>query len=137
MWYSTMLVCIWDRLWYIYIHAYITNYLVYMQVNHFPGTFQIGRKDRLWRNLFRLQARVGKKHCDFVPQTYVVPQDLLLLKRDWEEGSKQKWILKPVRNYLSIECDNLYISAFTLAGLLVKKYQDYLFVHIFESAFIT
>ena len=31
------------------------------QVNHFPGTFQIGRKDRLWRNLSKMQARVGKK----------------------------------------------------------------------------
>ena len=31
------------------------------QVNHFPGTFQIGRKDRLWKNLSRLQLKVGKK----------------------------------------------------------------------------
>lgn len=65
-------------------------------MNHFPGTFQIGRKDRLWRNLNRLQAHVGKKQCNFVPQTYVLPNDLPLLKKDWEEGSKQKWILKPV-----------------------------------------
>ena len=35
--------------------------LPWPQVNHFPGTFQIGRKDRLWRNLSKMQARVGKK----------------------------------------------------------------------------
>jgi tubulin polyglutamylase TTLL4 len=67
-----------------------------LQVNHFPGTFQIGRKDRLWRNMNRLQARIGKKNCNFVPQTYVLPPDLPLLKKIWEEGGKQKWILKPV-----------------------------------------
>ena len=67
-----------------------------MQVNHFPGSFQIGRKDRLWRNISRLQSRVGRKCCNFVPHTYVLPHDLMLLQRAWEEGSKQKWILKPV-----------------------------------------
>ena len=33
----------------------------HQKVNHFPGSFEIGRKDRLWRNLARLQGRVGKK----------------------------------------------------------------------------
>ena len=32
----------------------------HQKVNHFPGSFEIGRKDRLWRNLNRLQSRVGK-----------------------------------------------------------------------------
>ena len=39
------------------------------QVNHFPGTFQIGRKDRLWKNLSRMQLRVGKKVCIFSDAT--------------------------------------------------------------------
>lgn len=85
---------------------------IFLQINHFPGTFQIGRKDRLWRNLYRLQARVGKKNCDFVPHTYVLPPDLPLLKRVWEEGGKQKWILKPVSVFqyvcaCSVLCDCL------------------------------
>lgn len=68
----------------------------YQKVNHFPGSFQIGRKDRLWRNLSRLQALYGKKEFGFFPQTYVLPIDLKLLKRAWEEGaSKHKWIIKP------------------------------------------
>lgn len=33
----------------------------YQKINHFPGTFQIGRKDRLWKNLFRLMTKFGKK----------------------------------------------------------------------------
>ncbi|XP_071479544.1 tubulin monoglutamylase TTLL4-like [Diadema antillarum] len=68
----------------------------YQKVNHVPGSFQIGRKDRLWRNLYRMQLHHGKKEYSFFPQTFVLPFDLKLLKRAWEDGnSKQKWILKP------------------------------------------
>ncbi|XP_046371170.2 tubulin monoglutamylase TTLL4-like [Haliotis rufescens] len=68
----------------------------YQKLNHFPGSFQIGRKDRLWRNLSKMQVHFGKREFGFFPQTYVLPQDLKLLKRAWEDGgSKQKWIIKP------------------------------------------
>ncbi|KAJ7318897.1 Tubulin polyglutamylase ttll4 [Desmophyllum pertusum] len=68
----------------------------YQKVNHFPGTFQIGRKDRLWRNLSRMMVHHGKKEYGFVPQTYILPYDFKLLKRAWDDGSsRQKWILKP------------------------------------------
>ncbi|XP_041365968.1 tubulin polyglutamylase TTLL4-like isoform X2 [Gigantopelta aegis] len=68
----------------------------YQKLNHFPGSFQIGRKDRLWRNLCKMQLHFGKKEFGFFPQTYVLPFDLKLLKRAWEEGGcKQKWIIKP------------------------------------------
>ena len=33
----------------------------------------------------------------FIPQTFVLPQDVRNFKRVWEEGgNRQKWILKPV-----------------------------------------
>ena len=67
------------------------------QVNHFPGTFQIGRKDRLWRNLSKMQVHFGKKEFSFFPQTFVLPVDMKQFKRVWEDGgNKQKWIIKPV-----------------------------------------
>lgn len=67
------------------------------QLNHFPGTFQIGRKDRLWRNLSKMQARYGKQEFSFFPRTFVLPQDIKLLRKAWEDGSpRQKWIIKPV-----------------------------------------
>ena len=31
------------------------------QVNHFPGTFHIGRKDKLWKNFSSFQAVYGDK----------------------------------------------------------------------------
>ncbi|XP_033108260.1 tubulin polyglutamylase TTLL4-like [Anneissia japonica] len=68
----------------------------YQKMNHIPGSFQIGRKDRLWRNLSRMQVHFGKKDFNFFPQTYVLPSDMKLLKRAWEDGgTKQKWIMKP------------------------------------------
>ncbi|NXL42918.1 TTLL4 polyglutamylase, partial [Podilymbus podiceps] len=68
----------------------------HQKLNHFPGSFQIGRKDRLWRNLLKMQARCGKREFNFFPQSFILPQDIKLLRKAWEEGaSRQKWIVKP------------------------------------------
>ncbi|ELU15475.1 hypothetical protein CAPTEDRAFT_121093, partial [Capitella teleta] len=68
----------------------------YQKVNHFPGSFQIGRKDRLWRNLSHMQVLHGRKDFNFIPQTFCLPCDLKQLKRVWEDGgNKLKWIIKP------------------------------------------
>ncbi|NXG22453.1 TTLL4 polyglutamylase, partial [Grallaria varia] len=68
----------------------------HQKLNHFPGSFQIGRKDHLWRNLLKMQARCGKKEFNFFPQSFILPQDIKLLRKAWEEGaSRQKWIVKP------------------------------------------
>lgn len=67
----------------------------HQKLNHFPGSFQIGRKDRLWRNLSRMQSRFGKKEFSFFPQSFILPQDAKLLHKAWESSSRQKWIVKP------------------------------------------
>lgn len=70
----------------------------YQKVNHFPGSFQIGRKDRLWRNLSHMQAVHSRREFDFVPQTFVLPADFLLFKRVFDEitdTKESKWIIKP------------------------------------------
>ncbi|XP_013375255.1 PREDICTED: tubulin polyglutamylase TTLL4 isoform X4 [Chinchilla lanigera] len=67
----------------------------HQKLNHFPGSFQIGRKDRLWRNLSRMQSRFGKKEFSFFPQSFILPQDAKLLRKAWESSRRQKWIVKP------------------------------------------
>nr|XP_023397202.1 tubulin polyglutamylase TTLL4 isoform X3 [Loxodonta africana] len=67
----------------------------HQKLNHFPGSFQIGRKDRLWRNLSRMQSHFGKKEFSFFPQSFILPQDAKLLRKAWENSSRQKWIVKP------------------------------------------
>uniref|UniRef100_A0A2A4K4M1 Tubulin polyglutamylase TTLL4-like n=1 Tax=Heliothis virescens TaxID=7102 RepID=A0A2A4K4M1_HELVI len=67
------------------------------KMNHFPGTFQIGRKDRLWRNLQKLVSKYGINEFGIMPKTYVLPHDLKLLKHDWEKyaANNERWIIKP------------------------------------------
>ncbi|XP_025190868.1 tubulin polyglutamylase TTLL4-like [Melanaphis sacchari] len=65
------------------------------KLNHFPGTFQIGRKDRLWKNLQRLMSKYGKEHFGFIPTSYILPQETRLLRQVWEKNDEDKWIIKP------------------------------------------
>ncbi|GBP42687.1 Tubulin polyglutamylase TTLL4 [Eumeta japonica] len=67
------------------------------KMNHFPGSFQIGRKDRLWRNLQKLSSKHGHKEFGIMPKTYVLPLDMKHLKHDWEKhvANNEKWIIKP------------------------------------------
>lgn len=69
----------------------------YQKFNHIPGSFQIGRKDRVWRNLQLQMTRHGKKEFGFMPKTYIIPQDLKLLRQQWQRYSQRnvKWIIKP------------------------------------------
>ncbi|XP_076042393.1 tubulin polyglutamylase ttll-4-like isoform X2 [Oratosquilla oratoria] len=68
----------------------------FQKLNHFPATFQIGRKDKLWKNFARLQAKFGKEEFGFIPKTFVLPSDLRALKAAFDkEGVKKKWIIKP------------------------------------------
>lgn len=44
-----------------------------------------------------MQVRFGKQEFSFFPRTFVLPQDIKLLRKAWEDGgSRQKWIVKPV-----------------------------------------
>ncbi|CAI6358011.1 unnamed protein product [Macrosiphum euphorbiae] len=65
------------------------------KLNHFPGTFQIGRKDRLWKNLQRLMLKYGKEHFGFMPTSYILPQEARILRQVWEKNDEDKWIIKP------------------------------------------
>ncbi|XP_065085809.1 tubulin monoglutamylase TTLL4 isoform X2 [Ochlerotatus camptorhynchus] len=69
----------------------------YQKFNHLPGSFQIGRKDRVWRNLQTQMNRHGKKEFGFMPRTYIIPQDLKILRQMWPRYSQRnsKWIIKP------------------------------------------
>lgn len=68
----------------------------FQKINHFPGTFQIGRKDKLWKNFVRLQIKFGKEEFGFIPKTFVLPGDMKAFKAAFEkEGVKKKWIVKP------------------------------------------
>uniref|UniRef100_A0A3B5AL55 Tubulin tyrosine ligase like 4 n=1 Tax=Stegastes partitus TaxID=144197 RepID=A0A3B5AL55_9TELE len=97
----------------------------HQKLNHFPGTFQIGRKDRLWRNLSKMQVRFGKQEFSFFPRTFILPQDIKLLRKAWEDsGSKQKWIIKPPASArgIGIQVIHKWSQMPRKRPLLVQKY---------------
>eukprot|EP01012_Entosiphon_sulcatum_P031787 TRINITY_DN40498_c0_g1_i1.p1 TRINITY_DN40498_c0_g1~~TRINITY_DN40498_c0_g1_i1.p1 ORF type:complete len:801 (-),score=75.10 TRINITY_DN40498_c0_g1_i1:22-2397(-) len=69
----------------------------FQRVNHFPGTWGIGRKDLLARNLYRMRRKFGEEAYCFFPPTYVLPEDSKALAADWGSfGRKPTVIVKPV-----------------------------------------
>ena len=72
----------------------------YQKVNHFPGTWGVGRKDRLAYNIRRMQRYFGSDDFDIVPKSFLIPQDEADLRRDAEQnpGTPEKpliYIVKP------------------------------------------
>lgn len=67
----------------------------FQKVNHYPGSFHLGRKDRLWQNYSRMLSRHGQDAFNFFPETYVLPADLKLLKETWDKDADKCWIVKP------------------------------------------
>eukprot|EP00906_Rhabdomonas_costata_P003068 RCo004735 len=51
----------------------------FQRINHFPGTWNIGRKDHLFRRLQKMRRQHGSEHFKFVPQTFFLPSDYQLL----------------------------------------------------------
>ncbi|XP_059823612.1 tubulin polyglutamylase TTLL4 isoform X4 [Hypanus sabinus] len=99
----------------------------HQKLNHFPGSFQIGRKDRLWRNLLKMQVRFGKREFNFFPQSFILPHDIKLLKSVWAEGStKQKWIIKPPASArgIGIQVIHKWNQIPKKRPLLVQKYSS-------------
>ena len=66
----------------------------YQRVNHFPGTWELGRKDRLWRNLYRMRRRHGSQY-HIMPTSFLLPSDHDELLLDWEHHPENMYILKP------------------------------------------
>mmetsp|Transcript_95598 Transcript_95598/g.213961 ORF Transcript_95598/g.213961 Transcript_95598/m.213961 type:complete len:982 (+) Transcript_95598:195-3140(+) len=66
-------------------------------MNHFPGSWQLGRKDLMWRNIYRLQ-RKAPKQFNITPRSYVLPEDFRSWERDREMHQNAFWIWKPVNS---------------------------------------
>lgn len=43
-------------------------------MNHFPGTWELGRKDKLYRTVNKFRRQKGSPF-DFVPRFFVLPDD--------------------------------------------------------------
>lgn len=64
----------WRGFWGKHLRTIEYKGLTYFQrVNHYPGDFHIGRKDKLWMHLLEMSRRFPE--FDIMPYTYVLPKD--------------------------------------------------------------
>lgn len=66
----------WNILW---THTQGKNYFYerlspYQKVNHFPVTIELTRKDRMALNIRRMQEKYSPQYFNFVPQSFVLPE---------------------------------------------------------------
>ena len=63
--------------------------------NHFPCTFQLGRKDNLYKHIKNFKKLFPKLY-NFIPTTYIIPTDIKEFEFDFRKYKKALWIVKPV-----------------------------------------
>eukprot|EP01063_Lacrimia_lanifica_P012756 TRINITY_DN19456_c0_g1_i1.p1 TRINITY_DN19456_c0_g1~~TRINITY_DN19456_c0_g1_i1.p1 ORF type:complete len:1080 (+),score=296.37 TRINITY_DN19456_c0_g1_i1:54-3293(+) len=66
----------------------------FQKVNHFPGTWHIGRKDMLIRGVLRARRNFGDGF-DIIPQTFLFPHDAPLLAAEMARTPGAVYIVKP------------------------------------------
>lgn len=66
----------------------------YQKINHFPRSHEITRKDLMYKNLAKMQVLHGARAFDFVPKTYIMPQDAGQLEYEMNL-IEATWIVKP------------------------------------------
>ncbi|XP_074641434.1 tubulin polyglutamylase TTLL5-like isoform X2 [Tubulanus polymorphus] len=67
----------------------------YQKVNHFPRSYELTRKDRLYKNIQKMQQTKGFKHFDFIPTSYVLPGEFQEFCAAFLKD-KGPWIVKPI-----------------------------------------
>uniref|UniRef100_A0A0N4ZKC5 Tubulin polyglutamylase TTLL4 n=1 Tax=Parastrongyloides trichosuri TaxID=131310 RepID=A0A0N4ZKC5_PARTI len=67
----------------------------FQTMNHFPGAFHLGRKDRVWIHLKEMMDRQVNDNFYIMPFTYILPKDFEGAKQYLEENVNRKLILKP------------------------------------------
>ena len=69
----------------------------YQKVNHFPGMFQLARKNHLARNLLKMQKEFDKEY-KFFPKTFVLPSEFGEFKNSLTNkapSNRPVYIVKP------------------------------------------
>eukprot|EP00899_Mesostigma_viride_P010233 jgi/Mesvir1/19210/Mv11519-RA.4 len=66
----------------------------FQKVNHFPGTWELGRKDKMYRNVARMKRRHGAAY-EFLPYFFLLPHELKEWAADCERHPDRMYIQKP------------------------------------------
>ncbi|NXA50389.1 TTLL5 polyglutamylase, partial [Nothocercus julius] len=79
-----------------HLKPYLLRSLTDIQkVNHFPRSYELTRKDRLYKNVSRMQQTHGFKTFHILPQTFILPAEYQEFCNTYSKD-KGPWIVKPV-----------------------------------------
>ncbi|XP_054651709.1 tubulin polyglutamylase TTLL5 isoform X2 [Dunckerocampus dactyliophorus] len=106
----------------------------FQKVNHFPRSYELTRKDRLYKNIQRMQEAHGFKNFHIVPQTFVLPSEYQEFCSCYTKD-KGPWIIKPVAssrgrgiylvsnpNQISLD-ENILVSRYINNPLLIDEFK--------------
>uniref|UniRef100_A0A8B9T7G5 Tubulin--tyrosine ligase-like protein 5 n=1 Tax=Anas platyrhynchos TaxID=8839 RepID=A0A8B9T7G5_ANAPL len=115
-----------------HLKPYLLRSLTDIQkVNHFPKSYELTRKDRLYKNVSRMQLAHGFKAFHILPQTFILPAEY----QDFCSKTGAQWIVKPVAssrgrgvylinnpNQIVLE-DNILVSRYISNPLLIDDFK--------------
>ncbi|TRY91785.1 hypothetical protein DNTS_023743 [Danionella cerebrum] len=67
----------------------------FQKVNHFPRSYELTRKDKLYKNIQRMQQSYGFHNFNVVPQAFVLPGEYQEFSSFFSK-ERAAWIIKPV-----------------------------------------
>ncbi|GLC44290.1 Tubulin polyglutamylase ttll5 [Pleodorina starrii] len=73
----------------------------FQRVNHFPGTWELGHKGHLYRNVYSARRRArgpAAEAFDIVPRFYIMPRDYEEFRADCERYPDRMYIQKPTNS---------------------------------------
>ncbi|CAI9567237.1 unnamed protein product [Staurois parvus] len=71
------------------------NLTSFQRANHFPRSYELTRKDRLYKNVQRMQQTHGVCNFSLLPQTYLLPGEYQDFCSAFSKD-RGPWIVKPV-----------------------------------------
>ncbi|XP_035757846.1 tubulin polyglutamylase TTLL5 isoform X4 [Egretta garzetta] len=118
-----------------HLKPYLLRSLTDIQkVNHFPRSYELTRKDRLYKNVSRMQLAHGFKTFHILPQTFILPSEYQDFCNTYSKD-RGPWIVKPVAssrgrgvylinnpNQIVLE-DNTLVSRYISNPLLIDDFK--------------
>ncbi|XP_077179388.1 tubulin polyglutamylase TTLL5 isoform X2 [Paroedura picta] len=118
-----------------HLKPYVLRTLTDIQkVNHFPRSYELTRKDRLYKNINRMQQTYGFKTFHVLPQTFILPAEYQEFCNSYTKD-RGPWIVKPVAssrgrgvylinspNQISPE-ENILVSRYISNPLLIDDFK--------------